>query len=63
MTEKIRKELAKIHANHQLSKITNIIADELDERKAVEEELKSRIAELEEKKMSIPKQCRGIPEE
>ncbi len=49
MTEKIRKELSRIHANHQLSKITTLIADELDERKAVEKELKSRVAELEEK--------------
>ncbi len=49
MTEKIRKELGRIHANHQLSKITNLIADELDERKAVEEELKCRVADLEEK--------------
>ena len=49
MTEKIRKELAKVHANHQLSKITTLIADELDERKVVEEELKERVATLEEK--------------
>lgn len=49
MTQKIRDTLKKIHANHQLSKIANLIADELDERKAVEEELKNRIADLEEK--------------
>ncbi len=49
MTQEIRNTLKKIHANHQLSKIGTLIADELDERKAVEVELKSRIAELEEK--------------
>ncbi len=49
MTQEIRDTLRKIHANHQLSKITTLIANELDERKAVEEELKGRIADLEEK--------------
>ncbi len=50
MTQEIRDALKRIHANHQLSKITTLIANELDERKAVEEELKNRVAELEEKK-------------
>ena len=49
MTQEIRETLKKMHANHQLSKITTLIADELDERKAVEKELKNRIANLEEK--------------
>ena len=50
MTEKIRQELNRIHANTQLRKITTMIADEFDERKAVEIELKERVAELEERK-------------
>jgi hypothetical protein len=49
MTQEIREELKKIHADHQLSKITTLIADELDERKEIEKELKNRIADLEEK--------------
>lgn len=49
MTKTIREEINKIHQDNQSRKIFQKIADELDERKAVEVELKERLATLEEK--------------
>ena len=47
--EDISQELDKIHANHQLRKITTAIADEIDMIKAEQTEIKERLFEIEEK--------------
>ncbi len=49
MTNKIRKEINKMYQDNQSKKIFLKIADELDERKVVEEALKERVVALEER--------------
>jgi uncharacterized coiled-coil protein SlyX len=47
-SEEINKELDKIHADHQLRKITSNIAERLDSQDGVMEEFNNRLADLEE---------------
>lgn len=48
-TEEASKECAKIHANHQLSKITSKIAQEIDKAKEERVEIDERLRILEDK--------------